>query len=150
MTKWKRFSWALGYTLLTLYGVFVWITLREMQLYHYLGASSMIYGLGLAGFSQNDTVAMLGAGLVLLILAGLLIVPVLTAFRLRLPLYMLMGIDVLGRALLIVEKLRLGDMYLLLHIILGLIVSIGVLAMTVYMFRRIEDTTKEDEMHANA
>ncbi|MBR6668921.1 MAG: hypothetical protein IKL25_11285, partial [Clostridia bacterium] len=58
------------------------------------------------------------------------------------PMYVLMGLDVLGRIILIVKKVLDRDAYMLVEIILGLIVSIGVLAITVYMFRQPEKTVE--------
>lgn len=149
MTRWQRFGWALGYTGLTAYGVFMWITLTQTELYHYFGAASLIYGLGLGAYSDYHIIGMLSFFNFLLILAGLVIVPILTAFRLRVPLYVLMGLDVLGRVLLIVSKALERDSYALTPVILGLLVSVAVLAVTIHMFRKPEPD-KEAIPYANA
>lgn len=144
MTRWRRFGWALGYTLMTAYGVFLWIAATEANLYHYFGATSLIYGLGLGAFSENEIIGTISFFNFLLILAGLVIVPVLTAFRLRVPLYVLMGLDVLGRVVLLVNKALERDTYLIGHVIAGLLVSIALLAGTVGMFRQPDVPPKEE------
>ena len=142
MTRWQRFGWALGYTALTVFGVFMWMYATKSRVFNYMGATSLIYGLGVGAYAEN---ALIGGAMFILFLvigAGLLIVPVLTAFKLKNPMYVLMGLDVLGRIVLIVKKALDRDAYMLGEIILGLIVSIGVLAITVYMFRQPEKTVE--------
>lgn len=140
MTRWQRFGWALGYTALTTLGVFLWMYATEFRVFNYLGATSLIYGLGVGAYAENELIGCTMFLLFLVIGAGLLIVPVLTAFKLKVPLYVLMGLDVLGRIILIVKKVLEKDSYMLGEIILGLIVSIGVLAVTVHRFRQPEKT----------
>lgn len=142
MTRWQRFGWALGYTALTVFGVFMWMYSTKSSVFNYIGATSLIYGLGVGAYAENELIACTMFILFLVIGAGLLIVPVLTAFRLKVPMYVLMGLDVLGRIVLIVKKALDRDAYMLGEIILGLIVSIGVLAITVYMFRQPEKTVE--------
>ena len=113
-------------------------------MFNYIGATSLIYGLGVGAYAENALIACTMFILFLVIGAGLLIVPVLTAFKLKMPLYVLMGMDVLGRIILIVKKVLDRDAYMLVEIILGLIVSIGVLAVTVHKFRQSEIPTKEE------
>ena len=136
MTTWKRFGWALGYTLLTAFGIFMWIYATELGAFNYLGATSLIYGLTLGAYAENEIIGCMMFFIFLAIAAGLLIVPILTAFNLKMPLYVLMGLDVLGRTILIVNKVLENDSYALGEIIIGLIVSIGVLAVTVHRFRQ--------------
>lgn len=145
MTRWQRFGWALGYTALTVFGVFMWMYATELRVFNYIGATSLIYGLGVGAYAENELIACTMFILFLVIGAGLLIVPVLTAFKLKVPMYVLMGLDVLGRIILIVKKVLDRDAYMLVEIILGLVVSIGVLAGTIYMFRQSEIPTKEDQ-----
>jgi len=135
MTRWKRFGWALGYTLLTVFGVFMWINATELGAFNYLGATSLIYGLALGAYAENEIIGCMMFFIFLAIAAGLLIVPILTAFKLKMPLYVLMGLDVLGRIILIVNKVLENDSSALGEIVFGLIVSIGVLAGTIGMFR---------------
>ena len=142
MTRWQRFGWALGYTALTVFGVFMWMYATELRVFNYIGATSLIYGIGVGAYAENALIACTMFILFLVIGAGLLIVPVLTAFKLKVPMYVLMGLDVLGRIILIVKKVLDRDAYMLVEIILGLIVSIGVLAITVYMFRQPEKTVE--------
>lgn len=142
MTRWQRFGWALGYTFLTVFGVFMWMYATELRVFNYIGATSLIYGLGVGAYAENELIACTMFILFLVIGAGLLIVPVLTAFKLKIPMYVLMGLDVLGRIVLIVKKALDRDAYMLGEIILGLIVSIGVLAITVYKFRQPEKTVE--------
>ena len=142
MTRWQRFGWALGYTALTVFGVFMWMYAAELRVFKYIGATSLIYGLGVGAYAENELIACTMFILFLVIGAGLLIVPVLTAFKLKIPMYVLMGLDVLGRIVLIVKKALDRDAYMLGEIILGLIVSIGVLAITVYKFRQPEKTVE--------
>ena len=142
MTRWQRFGWALGYTALTVFGVFMWMYATELRVFNYIGATSLIYGLGVGAYAENELIACTMFILFLVIGAGLLIVPVLTAFKLKIPMYVLMGLDVLGRIVLIVKKALDRDAYMLGEIILGLIVSIGVLAITVYKFRQPEKTVE--------
>ena len=142
MTRWKRFGWALGYTFLTAFGVFMWIYATELRVFNYIGATSLIYGIGVGAYAENALIACTMFILFLVIGAGLLIVPVLTAFKLKIPMYVLMGLDVLGRIILIVKKVLDRDAYMLVEIILGLVVSIGVLAITVYKFRQPEKTVE--------
>lgn len=138
MTRWQRFGWALGYTALTVFGVFMWMYATKSRVFNYIGATSLIYGLGVGAYAENELIACTMFILFLVIGAGLLIVPVLTAFKLKIPMYVLMGLDMLGRIVLIVKKALDRDAYMLGEIILGLIVSIGVLAITVYKFRQPE------------
>ena len=138
MTRWQRFGWALGYTMLTALGVLLWMFATEFGVFHYLGATSLIYGLGLSAYADNDFIACTMVILFFVIGAGLLIVPVLTAFKLRVPMYVLMGLDILGRIILIVHKALQKDSYALVEIALGLVVSIGVLAVTVHKFQQPE------------
>lgn len=145
MTRWQRFGWALGYTALTVFGVFMWMYATKSRVFNYIGATSLIYGLGVGAYAENELIACTMFILFLVIGAGLLIVPVLTAFKLKVPMYVLMGLDVLGRIILIVKKVLDRDAYMLVEIILGLVVSIGVLAGTIYMFRQSEIPTKEDQ-----
>ena len=140
MTRWQRFGWASGYTFLTVFGVFMWINATEWGVFNYLGATSLIYGLGVGAFAENTLIGRIMSILFLVIGAGLLIVPVLTAFKLKTPMYVLMGLDVLGRIILIVHKVMEIDSYAMGEIIIGLIVSIGVLAVTVHRFRQPEKT----------
>ena len=142
MTRWQRFGWALGYTALTVFGVFMWMYATELRVFNYIGATSLIYGIGVGAYAENALIACTMFILFLVIGAGLLIVPVLTAFKLKVPMYVLMGLDVLGRIVLIVKKALDRDAYMLGEIILGLIVSIGVLAITVYKFRQPEKTVE--------
>lgn len=142
MTKWQRFGWALGYTMLTVFGVFMWVHATELRVFNYLGATSLIYGLGVGAYAENELIGGTMFILFLVIGAGLLIVPILTAFKLKMPLYALMGLDVLGRIILIVKKALEHDGYMLAEIILGLVVSIGVLAVTVHKFRQPEKTAE--------
>lgn len=138
MTRWKRFGWALGYTLLTAFGIFMWIYATELNVFNYIGATSLIYGLGLGAYAENEIIGRIMFFIFLAIAAGLLIVPILTAFKLKMPLYVLMGLDVLGRIILIVNKVLKKDSYMLGEIILGLIVAIGVFAGTIGMFSEPE------------
>ena len=140
MTRWQRFGWALGYTLLTVFGVLMWVHATELRVFNYFGATSLIYGFGVGAYAENELIGGVMFLLFLVIGAGLLIVPILTAFKLKVPLYVLMGLDVLGRIILIVKKAMDRDAYMLAEIILGLVVSIGVLAVTVYKFRQPEPT----------
>ena len=142
MTRWQRFGWALGYTALTVFGVFMWMYATELRVFNYIGATSLIYGLGVGAYAENELIACTMFILFLVIGAGLLIVPVLTAFKLKIPMYVLMGLGGLGRIILIVKKVLDRDAYMLVEIILGLIVSIGVLAITVYKFRQPEKTVE--------
>ena len=142
MTRWQRFGWALGYTALTVFGAFMWMYATELRVFNYIGATSLIYGLGVGTYAENELIACTMFILFLVIGAGLLIVPVRTAFKLKIPMYVLMGLDVLGRIVLIVKKALDRDAYMLGEIILGLIVSIGVLAITVYKFRQPEKTVE--------
>ncbi len=142
MTRWQRFGWALGYTALTVVGVMMWIYAADTGVFNCLGATSLIYGLGVGAYAENALIACTMFILFLVIGAGLLIVPVLTAFKLKVPMYVLMGLDVLGRIILIVKKVLDRDAYMLGEIILGLIVSIGVLTITVYKFRQPEKTVE--------
>lgn len=142
MTRWQRFGWALGYTALTVFGVFMWMYATELRVFNYIGATSLIYGLGGGAYAENELIACTMFILFLVIGAGLLIVPVLTAFKLKIPMYVLMGLDVLGRIILIVKKVLDRDAYMLVEIILGLVTSIGVLAITVYKFRQPEKTVE--------
>lgn len=137
----------LGYTGLTAYGVLMWMT--HTGLFHFFGASSLIYGLGLSAYSDSGIIVILSFCSFLLILAGLVIVPVLTAFRLRVPLYVLMGLDVLGRVLLIASKALEHDLYALAPVILGLLVSMVVLVVTIHLFCKPEPD-KEAIPYANA
>ena len=138
MTRWQRFGWALGYTLLTVFGVFMWVHATELNVFHYFGATSLIYGFGVGAYAENESIGAVMFLLFLVIGVGLLIVPILTAFRLKVPLYVLMGLDVLGRIILIVKKAMERDTYMLAEVIIGLIVAIGVLAVTVHKFRQPE------------
>lgn len=140
MTRWQRFGWALGYTGLTALGVFLWMCATELGVFNYLGATSLIYGLGVGAYAENELIGCTMFLLFLVIGAGLLIVPVLTAFKLKVPLYVLMGLDVLGRIILIVKKALGKDSYMLGEIIIGLIVSICMLVVTVHRFRQPEKT----------
>ncbi|MBE5811269.1 MAG: hypothetical protein E7318_10095 [Clostridiales bacterium] len=142
MTRWQRFCWALGYTMLTVFGVFMWMYATDTGVFNCLGATSLIYGLGVGAYAENELIGGAMFILFLTIGAGLLIVPVLTAFNLKVPVYVLMGLDVLGRIILIVNKALDRDAYMLGEIILGLIVSIGVLAGTIRMFRQPEKTAE--------
>jgi len=143
MTRWQKFGLALGYTLLTLFGVFTWIT--GMNAFHYLGASSLIYGLGVGAYSDHPWIGHLSFINFLLIGAGLIIVPILAAFRLRKPLYGLMTLDVLGRILLLANKWVDKDPYALGHVFAGLLVSVAVLAATIHCLRQ-PDVTPEAQV----
>ena len=142
MTRWQRFGWALGYTALTVVGVIMWMYAADMGVFNCLGATSMVYGLGVGAYAENELIGGAMFILFLTIGAGLLIVPVLTAFNLKVPMYVLMGLDVLGRIILIVHKVMDKNAYGMGGIILGLVVSIGVLAVTVYKFRQPEKTAE--------
>lgn len=142
MTRWQRFGWALGYTALTVVGVIMWIYAADTGVFNCLGATSLIYGLGVGAYAENELIGGAMFILFLTIGAGLLIVPVLTAFNLKVPMYVLMGLDVLGRIILIVHKVMDKNSYGMGGIILGLVVSIGVLAITVYKFRQPEKTVE--------
>lgn len=146
MTRWQRFGWALGYTLLTAFGVFLWIYATEFGMFQYLGATSLIYSLGVGAYAENEIIGRIMFFIFLAIAAGLLIVPILTAFKLKMPLYVLMGLDVLGRIILIVNKVLEKDAYMVGEIIIGLFVSIGVLAVTVYRFRQPKRTAEAQVM----
>ena len=142
MTRWQRFGWALGYMALTVVGVIMWMYAADMGVFNCLGATSMVYGLGVGAYAENE---LIGAAMFILFLtigAGLLIVPVLTAFNMKVPMYVLMGLDVLVRIILIVHKVMDKNAYGMGGIILGLVVSIGVLAVTVYKFRQPEKTAE--------
>ncbi|MBQ3157591.1 MAG: hypothetical protein IJB81_11875 [Clostridia bacterium] len=142
MTRWQRFGWALGYTALTVVGVMMWMYAVDTDVFNCLGATSLIYGLGVGAYAENDLIACTMFILFLVIGAGLLIVPVLTAFNLKVPLYALMGLDVLGRIILIVHKVMERNSVGMSGIILGLVVSIGVLAVTVHKFCQPEKTAE--------
>ena len=142
MTRWQRFGWALGYTALTVFGVFMWMYATDTGVFNCLGATSLIYSLGVGAYAENELIGGAMFILFLTIGAGLLIVPMLTAFKLKILMYVLMGLDVLGRIVLIVKNALDRDAYMLGEIILGLIVSIGVLAITVYKFRQPEKTVE--------
>lgn len=141
MTRWQKFGWALGYTLLTCFSVLTWLT--GMNAFHYLGASSLIYGLGVGAYSDHLLIGPLSFINFLLIGAGLVIVPILAAFRLRKPLYGLMLLDVLGRILLLANKWLDRDSYVLGHVIAGLMVSVAVLTVTICCLRKPDVTPEE-------
>lgn len=142
MTRWQRFGRALGYTVLTVAGVIMWMYAADTGVFNCLGATSLIYGLGVGAYAENELIGGAMFILFLTIGAGLLIVPVLTAFNLKMPMYVLMGLDVLGRIFLIVHKVMDKNSYGMGGIILGFVVSIGVLVVTVHRFRQPKKTAE--------
>lgn len=142
MTRWQRFGWALGYTALTVAGVMMWMYAVDTGVFNCLGATSLIYALGVSAYAENELIGGAMFILFLTIGAGLMIVPVLTAFNLKVPLFALMGLDVLGRIIMIIHKVMDGNLYGMGGCVMGFVVSIGVLAITVHKFRQPEKTVE--------
>ena len=136
MTRWQKFSCALGYSAL-----FVLTPLAYLFLHHnvlmVLPGTSVFAGVLYAAFSEIPALEKATTLFVLAMLAGLVISPVCAAFRRYMPLYGLMALDVALHALLIAHALLEEDsMGSLVWLIPGILVSIALLALTVWLFRR--------------
>ena len=133
MTRWQKFGWALGYTLLTALMALEFVTTNT--LFTMLGASSFYLCFFIGAFTEITWLGDVMVGVWLLVAAGLVIAPLCAAFRRYWPLYVLMGIDTFGRVLAIVNNILEGNDTMLGTIVLGLLLSIATLAAAVCALR---------------
>lgn len=142
MTRQQRSAWALAYSALYLLVPLVYLFLDHNALM-VLPGSSVFAGVLYAAFSEIPALEKATTLFVLAMLAGLVISPVCAAFRRYLPLYGLMALDVVMHALLIAHALlepeSLESLYWLIP---GTLVSMALLAVTVWLFRRPEKEEK--------
>ena len=136
MTRWQKFGWALGYSALFILTPLAYLFLDHNALM-VLPGSSVFAGVLYAAFSEIPALEKATTLFVLAMLAGLVISPVCAAFRRYLPLYGLMALDIALHALLIAHALlepeSLESLYWLIP---GTLVSMALLAATVWLFRR--------------
>lgn len=138
MTRWQKFSWALGYSALFVLTPLAYLFCRVNGLM-ILPGSSVFAGVLFAGFSEIPALEAVTSVVLPVMLAGLVIAPVCAAFRRYLPLYALMALDVVLHAVLIAHGLLEADSLATLYwLIPGTFVSIVLLAATVWLFRRPE------------
>lgn len=143
VTRWQKFSWALGYSAL-----FVLMPLAYLCLYHnalmVLPGSSVFAGVLFAAFSEIPALEKATSLAVLVMLAGLVISPVCAAFRRYWPLYGLMALDIVLHTLLIAHGLLEADSTgTLSWLVPGTAVSVAALVVTVYVLRRPEPGSAE-------
>lgn len=141
MTRWQKFGWVLAYTLVTALMALEFVT--SNTLFTVLGASSFYLCFFIGAFTEVTWLGDLMTAVWLLVAAGLVIAPVCAAFRRYWPLYVLMGLDSLGRVLAIVNNLLEGNEVLRGAMVLGLLLSIVTLAAAVCALRQPEPGRKE-------
>ncbi len=133
MTRWQKFGWALGYTLLTALMALEFVTTNT--LFTMLGASSFYLCFFIGAFTEITWLGDVMVGVWLLVAVGLLIAPLCAAFRRYWPLYVLMGIDTFGRVLAIVNNFLEGNDVLRGAMMLGVVLSVATLAAAVCALR---------------
>lgn len=134
MTRWQKFGWALGYSALFFLTPLAYLFCGGNGLMM-LPGSSVFTGVLFAGFSEIPALENVTIVTVLAMMTGLVMVPVCVAFWRYWPLYALMALDIALHALLIAHGMLEGDSTgTLKWLIPGFIVSIGALAVTVYVF----------------
>ena len=142
MTRQQRSAWALAYSALYLLVPLAYLFLDHNALM-VLPGTSVFAGVLYAAFSEIPALEKATTLFMLAMLAGLVISPVCAAFRRYLPLYGLMALDVVMHALLIAHGLlepeSLESLYWLIP---GTLVSMALLAVTVWLFRRPEKEEK--------
>ena len=132
MTRWQKFGWALGYSVLSLLSM-VWMVFgnmvqppgQVMLLYFVLGALP-VWELGL------------GIGLLtplFVYAAGLLLVPVMAAFRRYWPLWTMLILGMTGRLVMLVVCLSGGDMADLAPTLMAFVRSVFYSLLTARLFR---------------
>ena len=141
MTRWQKFGWTLGYTLLTALMALEFVTTNTLL--SMLGASSFYLCVFISAFTEITWLGDMMMSVWLLVAAGLVIAPVCAAFRRYWPLYVLMGIDSLGRVLVIVNNILEGNDTMLGTIVLGLLLSIATLVAAVCALRQPEPGRQE-------
>ena len=143
MTRWQKFGWALGYSALFVLTPLAYLVCRVNALL-ILPGSSLFAGVLSAGLSEIPVLEAVTSVALAAVLAGLVISPVCALFRRYLPLHGLMALDVVLHALLIAHGLLEADSTgTLSWLIPGTLVSIGLMAVTVRLFRRPEQGSTE-------
>lgn len=142
MTRQQRSAWALAYSALYLLVPLVYLFLDHNALM-VLPGTSVFAGVLYAAFSEIPALETATSVTLLAMLAGLVISPLCAAFRRYLPLYGLMALDAVMHALLIAHGLlEENSLMTLSWLIPGTLVSIALLAVTVWLFRRPEKEEK--------
>ena len=138
MTGWQKSGWALGYSTLFILTPLAYLFVEHNALMVLPGAS-FFAGVLFAAFSEIPALETATSVTLLAMLAGLVISPLCAAFRRYLPLYGLMALDAVMHALLIAHGLlEENSLMTLSWLIPGTLVSIALLAVTVWLFRRPE------------
>ena len=140
MTRWQKFAWALAYTLLT--ALMAWAFVNSGSWLFAIPGASFLDCWLIAAFSEIPVLGHAIWFLGMALAAGLLIAPVSAAFRWYLPLYIVMGADVLAKALVILDAVLENSPGLLLWAIPGLVLAVIVLILTVRKLREPERTEK--------
>lgn len=143
MTRWSKFSIALGYSLLYLFVPLAYLFCYVNALMILPGASVFTIGI-FAAFSEIPVLRSATLLVMLMMLAGLVLAPLFAAFRRYLPLYGLMALDIVAHGLLIAHALLETDSTGALHwLIPGLLVSAVALALMVLLLRQVEPVSGE-------
>ena len=142
MTRRQKCGWALGYSAMFVFTPLACLFSRVNALL-ILPGSSVFVGVLFAGFSEIPALEAVTSVTLAAVMAGLVIAPVCALFQRYWPLHGLMALDVVLHALMIAHSLLEEDsLGTLVWLIPGTLVSIALLAVTVWLFRRPEKEEK--------
>ena len=131
MTRWQKFGWAVGYVAMLLLSVW-WVFQMDALL---MPGQVTVFYLLMALLPLQEAESGVGQMLPWLLCAlGLLIVPVMAAFRRYLPLWTMMILGLIGRFVMVVVCLCNGYMQELTPVLLSLVLDLSYALLTVRLF----------------